>query len=647
MMEPKFQKLLQPARIGGLEIKNRFVMPAMMTGSAKDGMPSEAMVDYYSARAKGGAGLIVVEFTKCETRIEPLISPRHLRIDTQPHQDGFTALTESVHLYGGKIALQISPGLGGWVMSKDRCPQGVDPVGHSRFAGPGKEARALSTDEVESIVQSFGEAALRAKKAGFDAVEIHGHSSYLLGQFMSPLINTRDDKYGNLWRLPVELLLAAKAKAGSDFPVIFRISGDEFIDGGRTVKGTIALCCRMEEAGIDCINVSDGTYYTEESNLIFPYMTLPRGTYAPECRKIREAVKVPLILAGRLSNPDDALKVVEEGIADFVGIGRGLIADPELPNKVAEGRVDEIRPCLSCNYCITSMMSKGVSLVCAVNAQVLKEGECKIRPATRAKKVMVIGGGPGGMEAARVAALRGHQVTLYEKQERLGGYLIEASTPEHKKDIRPLIEWLSSEVKKAGAKIVLGKDVDVGLVSDTRPDVVIVAVGAVPIVPEIMGIQSPNVVTSVDVLRDKTETGETVIVAGGGLVGCDVAMFLADRGKKVGIVEMLPDVALDAGQRDGSRAQVLMLLKKKGVTLYTDRRLEEITEKGVVVKNNNGERSFINTDTVVLSLGLKPKRELYEGLDGKGLEIYAVGDCAQAGKIAEAIHSGFFRGNTV
>jgi 2-enoate reductase len=229
----------------------------------------------------------------------------------------------------------------------------------------------------------------------------------------------------------------------------------------------------------------------------------------------------------------------------------------------------------------------------------------------------------------------------------LGGYLIEASTPEHKKDIRPLIEWLSLEVKKAGAKIVFGKEVDVELVSDTRPDVVIVAVGAVPVVPEITGIQSPNVVTSVDVLRDKAETGETVIVAGGGLVGCDVAMFLADRGKKVGIVEMLPDVALDAGQKDGSRAQVLMLLKNKGVTLYVDRRLQEITEKGVVVTNNNGERSFINADTVVLALGLKPKRELYEGLDGKGLEIYAVGDCAQAGKIAEAIHSGFFRGNTV
>jgi len=617
-------------------------MPPMMTRSASEGMPSEPMVGYYAARAKGGAGLIIVEFTKCDTQLEPAVSPHHLRIDTKQHQDAFFVLTEAVHDSGGKIALQISPGLGSWVMRKQACPEGYQPVGPTTFASPGQEARPLTTQEVESLVQSFADATLRAKNAGFDAVEIHGHSSYLLGQFMSPYVNTRADKYGDLWRMPVELLRAAKSLAGDDYPIIFRISGDEFIDGGRTIDGTVEICKRMEEAGIDCINVSDGTYYTPESNLIFPYMTLPRATYEPECRVIRDAVKVPLILAGRLSRPIDALRVVEEGTTDFVGIGRGLIADPDLPNKLAGGREGEIRPCMSCNYCIGSMMTLGCGLRCAVNARTYREKELRIAPVEKPKKVFVIGGGPGGMEAARVAALRGHRVTLYEKEESLGGYLNAASTPDHKRDIRPFLEWLSTAIKKTGTHVVLSKEVTPELVLEMKPDVVVVAVGASFLVPDIPGAKGANVVSAIDVLLDKAKTGHEVVVAGGGLIGCDVAMFLSDRGRKVTIVEMMPDVAIDMGLGDGSRGHIMTLLSQKGIFCHTGMKIDKISDNSVTAIDKEGVSRSIKADTVVLAMGLKPRTGLYESLQGKVPELHRVGDCAEIGKIGDAVREAFF-----
>jgi len=638
----KFEKLLEPVKIGKLEIKNRIVMPPMMTRSAEDGMPSESMINYYAERAKGGTGMIIVEFTKCDSKLEPVISPYHLRLDSQRHQQAFTVLTEAVHQHGGKIALQISPGLGSWVMRKETCPEGYNPVGPTNFANPDLEGRPLTTEEVESLVQSFAAATVMAKDAGFDAVEIHGHSSYLLGQFMSPYVNTRTDKYGDLWRLPVELLEASKAQAGAGYPIIFRISGDEFIEGGRTIEGSVEICKRMEDAGIDCINVSDGTYYVPASNRIFPYMTLPRATYEPESKIIREAVKVPLILAGRLSDPIDALRIVEAGTADIIGIGRGLIADPEIVNKLAEGREDDIRPCMSCNYCIGSMMSIGCELRCAVNAQVFREKELRIEPAEKPKKVFVIGGGPGGMEAARVAALRGHRVTLYEKEDRLGGYLPAASSPEHKKDIMPFLTWHSSNLEHTGATVVLGKEATAELVLQEKPDAVVVSIGASPFVPEIPGVERPNVVSAIDVLLGRVTPGDEVVIAGGGLVGCDVAMFLADKGRRVSIIEMLPDVVLDMVEADGSRAQIVKLLDQKEITCHTNLKVEKIIDDGVIAVNQGGVSQTVKGDTVVLALGLKPRTKLYEALKDKIPELHAIGDCVEARKIGDAVREGFF-----
>jgi 2,4-dienoyl-CoA reductase-like NADH-dependent reductase (Old Yellow Enzyme family)/thioredoxin reductase len=640
----KFDKLFEPGKIGDMELKNRLVMPAMVTCYATyEGEVSERMLHYYAERAKGGVGLIIVEFTKAEYTFEPWSPFQTLRIDSTKQVPGFSDLVKVIKMNGAKAALQVSLGLGSWVIPPEAYSPGFQPVGPTEFAFPGGVARALKTEEVETFVQLFGAAALRSRMAGFDAVEIHGHSSYILAQFMSPFVNNRTDKYGELWRLPVELLQATKAIAGPDFPVIFRLSGDEFLEGGRDIEGSKEICKRMEEEGVDAIDVSGGTYYMQpQSNVVFPFMTLPRGTYVPQAEAIKQLVNVPVIVPGKLSDPSDAEAVLNEGKADYVAIGRGLIADAELPNKVAEGREEDVRPCIYCNEgCIGALLLLQ-TLGCHVNAQVGKEREYQIEPAAEPKKVLVIGGGPGGMETARVAALRGHKVTLYEKQDRLGGHLIEASTPEHKKDIKPLIAWLSSQVTKAGAEVVLGKEVTPELVAEMKPDVAIVAVGATQFIPEIPGINEPIAVKALDVLQGKAEVGSEVVVAGGGLVGSDVAAFLADQGKKVTIVEMLPEIASDVELFGGSRSTLLFMLGQKGITSLTETKIEEITAEGVKVSNQEGERT-IKADTVVLAFGLSSETELNKALKGMVPELFNIGDSVAPRKIGDAINEGFFR----
>ncbi len=502
-----------------------------------------------------------MEFTKAEYVLEPWSPFNTLRIDTTKHVAGFSDLNKAIHLHGARTALQISPALGSWVIPPETYCPGFQPVGPTEFACPGAAARALTTGEVEGLAAAYGAAALRARMAGFDAVEIHGHSSYLLGQFMSPYVNTRTDKYGALHRLPVELLQSVKAMAGPDFPVIFRISGSEFLDGGRDVKGSIEICRRMEKEGVAAIDVSGGAYYTPESNRVFPYMTLPRGAYMSEAEEIKRAVKVPVILPGKLSDPADAERALQEGKADFIAVGRGLIADPELPNKTAEGRLEDIRPC--------------------------------------------------------------------------------------KRDIKPLVAWMASRVMKADVHVSLGKEVGAELVAELEPDVVVVALGADPIIPKIPGMHKSMTAGAIDVLSGKAEVGKKVVVAGGGLVGCDVAAFLADQGKEVTIVERSPEMALQVELYAGSRGALLLMLDKKGVASLTNMKLEEITDQGAVVSDKEGVKRVIEADSVVLALGFTPRKTLYEALKGMAPEVYAIGDSIEPRGIGNAIHEGFFRGSTI
>jgi 2,4-dienoyl-CoA reductase-like NADH-dependent reductase (Old Yellow Enzyme family)/thioredoxin reductase len=640
----KFVRLLQPGNIGKLELKNRIVMPPTVTNYANiDGTVTERLIDFYAERAKGGAGLIIVECTKAESFIESFVATNLLRISTDQYITGFQDLTEAVHLNGAKIALQVTPASGAWVVPPETWPPGYQSISPTKFACPGAVPHELTTDEVENLVEFYGKAARRVKLAGFDAIEIHGHASYLLAMFMSPYVNTRTDKYGDLLRLPLELVQAVKSYAGDDFPIIFRYSVDEFIKGGRDLAGSKAVAKRLEAAGVHAIDVSAGTYYTPESLWVFPPMAFPHGCFVHLAEGIKQTVKIPIIVPGKLFDPLVAERVLQEGKADFIGIARGLIADPEWPKKVAEGKVEDIRKCIACNEgCIQRAVSFQ-AITCSVNAMVGKERRYKIESATEPKKVLVVGGGPGGMEAARVAALRGHEVTLWEKEQELGGQLVLASKAEGKSDIIPLIKWLSAQVGKAGVKIELRKEATPKAIVEAKPDVVIVATGAIGDIPEIPGIEKSIVITALDVLREKAKIGQEVVVLGGGLVGCDVALFLAERGKRVTMI-VRSDIAFDI--EENNRAAILTRLTQRGVKWFTYTKTEEITEKGVIAANQQGRQNF-QADTVVVATGLKPRKELYKALKDRVPELYAIGDCIEARKILNAIHEGFFIANRI
>lgn len=642
-----YDKLMEPGNIGKLKLKNRYVVPPMVTCSATgDGMVTDAMVKYYEERAKGGFGLIIVEFAKSETTIEDWCIGLTLRIDTHKHSNSFAKLTDAIHNAGSKAALQISPGGGSWICPKEISPESFQPVGPSDFAFPGQTCRPLETEEVEFIVRTFGTATVMAKMAGFDAVEIHGHSSYLLGQFMSRIANNRDDKYGDFWRLPVELLQAAKAAAGEDYPVFFRISGEEFFENGRKIDGTIEICKRMEDAGVDCIHVSDGTYYSLEANCVFPYMSLPRSTYVPECQKIREAVSVPLIVAGRLDDPDDAAKVLDDGTADFIAVGRGSIGDPHIPNKVKEDRPEDIRPCLSCNYCIGTELSSGLRLPCVVNPTLFREEKNDLKKSQNPKKVLVVGGGPGGMEAAHVASLRGHQVVLVEKGEELGGQLIEAGKPPHKDTLEKLRQYYITQLKKSWVDVRLNTEFSLDTIKMLKPDAVIMATGLSPWVPPIPGIEGngTGVVHAKDVLLG-AETGDKVAVIGGEQVGCETALLLADQGKSVTVMRRGAELATKVNMF--AQGFTMIHLAGAGVNIFTDIDYEEVNKEGVVIKTKDGESKTIEADTVVLAAGSRPNDELFDAVKEKVSEVYYIGDCVEPRSAREAIMEGFNAGAEV
>ncbi len=647
-MKKKYEKLFTPMSIGNMKCKNRLVMPPMVTVSCtKDGMVTDAMVDYYAERAKGGTGMIIIEFAKCEMTLESWMSALTLRIDTHAHQCGYTALTEAIHKHGAKAVIQISPGCGSWIMKDARMPPGFTPIGPTEFTSPiGRPARPLTIEQIEFIVDEFGKSTLRAKEAGFDCVDIHGHASYLLSQFMTPYVNNRTDKYGDLWRLPVELLEASKKYAGADYPMMFRISANEYIEGGRDVEGTIDICQRMVDAGLDCISVSNGTYYTPASNCTIPYMTYPKATWEADCKEMRNAFKdIPLIVAGRLNNPDDAIRILEDGTSDFIAIGRGHIADPHLANKIADGKEDEIRQCLACNYCIGTLQAVGSRMECVVNSQCFKEKEREIVPAERSKRVVIVGGGPGGMEAARIASIRGHQVILFEADKELGGQLVEAGKPPHKEPLEELRQSFIAQLSRQIVDVRLNTEFTVDMLDYLKPDVVILAAGLTPWAPPIKGVDSDNVVHSKDVLLGKVETGEKVAVVGAELVGCETALLLADQGKTVTLMRRGPVLAAKVNMY--AQGSMIGQLAMKGVTVHTEVvSYDDINSKGINISKKD-EKIAVEADTIVLAAGGSPKNDLLESIQAKmGIagKVISVGDCIEPRSAKEAISEGFKAG---
>ncbi|MFC1983408.1 FAD-dependent oxidoreductase [Chloroflexota bacterium] len=640
-------KLFESGRIGKLQIKNRIVM--IVNGNYgeadPDGGLSSRAIDGYVARAKGGAGLLTAGHIYVENEVENHLDgpwSRAPRIDSSVYTLKWSMLADAVHDYGAKLSVQLSAGVGRMAfVGALRLHGAVAPSTQPCYWDSNVMARELTIEEINKITKAVGEAAARLKDAGIDAVELHGGAGHLIDQFLSPVWNKRKDKYGGDlegWiRFPLEIIASIKAAAGEDFPVIFAHSIKNYVEGGRDIDESLEMARRFEQAGVNAIHATAGCY--EYRRFINPSIYQPSGCSVGIAETTKRAVSIPVIAFGKLGNPELAESVLSEGKADFVALARPLLADPEWPNKVREGGWDDIRPCIACHDGCLGRLLQDKYVSCAVNPAAGMEREFALRPAERCKSVLVVGGGPGGMEAAMVAASRGHRVTILEKSDHLGGNLVPASVPDFKKDLRDLIKYLSTQIMKLGVDVKLGTEATPELVQRMAPEVLIIATGATPIIPKIPGVDKSKVSCAIDVLMGNKDLGETVVVVGGGMIGCEVAAFLAGQGKKVTLIEMMDSIATDVNVVN--RDQLMIMLAERNIEMLTNTTASEITDSGVIVNGKSGGRGELKADGVVLAMGLESQDGLQQALMDEVAELRAIGDCVQPRKVINAIWEGF------
>jgi 2-enoate reductase len=662
-MERRFPRLFEPIQIGKVRIKNRIAMAPMGFPMLQDfaGIPTQRYVDYFSERARGGAGLLITGMLKVEDQLENL-TPRRGPVKKEFIRP-FADLTETVHSLGTKIFAQISAGFGYQANPANVEKTPISASAIPNFVDPKVTCRALTTAEVEGLVKAFGDAAEILAIAGVDGVEVHGHEGFLIDQFTTALWNKRDDKYGGDLKgrltFPLEILREIKRRIGDQFPVQYRfglrhymkasnaaaVPGETFVEVGRDIEEGLAMARMLEEAGFDALAVdagcATGHYWSH------PPMYQKHGCLLDMAAMVKKLVNIPVLTVGRLDLPEMAEKAIEEGKADMIALAKGLLADPYWPNKVLEGRVEDIRPCIGCHEACSGILHGRQVNSCAVNPACGRERAYELKPAEKAKKVLIVGGGIAGMEAARVATIRGHKVTLYEKEETLGGHLIEASVPDDKKDIERLNRWYQRELKNLGVDIRLKTEVTLGLIKKGNPDVVIVASGSQSCIPNIPGIGKHQVMTSIDMLLGTKETGESVVVIGAGEIGCETALWLASKGKKVRVVEMLSQ-PLSVPIARANRNMLLDMLAFHQVPILTDTTLREVLDDAILVSEKQGDTRRIDCDTVVLAVGLKADAQLYQSLAGRYPRLlYAIGDCREPKNIMTAVWDGFEVGRTI
>lgn len=665
MGQSKKRKIFTPLDIGKVQIQNRVAMAPVATYGImnSDGTLNQRVLDYFIERAKGGVGLIISQNYKVENEIEPLVSswPSVSPADLA----SLAELTETLHSLGTKLFMQLTPGLGRVAAPVFLAGQPVAATEGPNFWNPDLTCRELSVEEIEAIVSAFGDAAELLVAAGVDGIELHGHEGYLFDQFTTSLWNKRTDKYGgeleNRLRFPIEVLQEIRRRVGDALPVEYRfglkhyvkgpysggVPEEEFAEVGRDMDEGLKMAKMFEEAGFDALHVDAGCY--DSWYWAHPPNYFEHGCMADLAETAKKAVDIPIIGVGRLDNPEVAVNVVETGKMDVVAIGRGLLADAFWAKKLEERRLQDIRPCTACHDGCLNRIFEGKPLSCSVNPATGRERVYALGRSAKPKKIMVIGGGLTGLEAARASSLRGHKVELYERSGDLGGHLIEASVPQFKEDLRRLLTWYETQLQNLGIEARLQNEVTADLVAQESPDAVIIATGSDPIIPEIPGMKADNAVSVVDLLRGQADAGDRVVMIGGGLVGCETALWLAEQGKKVSVVEVLPELMV-GGLPVPYPNKVLLqdLLRFKQIEILANHTPSEINGGEVIlVDNKDSRQKKLGFETLAFAVGFTPNRKLYDELIGSTPNLYLIGDAREPRNVMGAVWDAYEVARTI
>lgn len=629
--------------IKGCKLKNRIVMPGLASFLIEDGgTVTERTVEHYRRRAAGGPAMVIVE--ACAVSPEGVVSPHQARIDDDRFIGGLSKIAQAMRLEGCVPGIQIHHG-GRQTSSRviKQKPLAPSPLRCPSIRGA---VEPLSIEKIKDLVKKFGKAAVRARDAGFEMVEIHGAHGYLVNQFLSGFSNIREDEYGGditgRTRFAKEIVIEIKRRLGADFPLSFKISAQEFVENGLDVEQSIEILRILVAEGVDVVQVSAGNDATPE--WISQPMFMKKACLADSAERIRRALGIPVMAVGRINDPIVAEDIIAKGKADLVCIGRGLLADPELPVKAKAGRFDDIRMCIACNTCMESIFRKG-RVECLVNPSLGREQEMTIRPAAVPKKIMVVGGGPGGLNVAWVAASRGHEVHLFERQSKLGGQLITGSATTYKKELLNLIRFQKIQINRYGVNCHFEQEVDENVIRDFDPDALILATGSVPYVPSVEGLDRIHVATFNEILNGDSPPARKSVIIGGGATGCEVALHLCEHGSTVSVIEMLPNIG--RGLESMTKKVLLRKIKEYGAALLTGYSPLRFEEDGVIAVDRGKNEVFIEADVVVFAAGSKPDSRLYDKVSGLGIEIHQIGDCLKPRSAKAAIYEGAVLGRSI
>lgn len=650
----RYDALFKPLNIGNVELKNRIVMAPMAVDYMvdSDGSLNQRVVDYYLERARNGVGLIICSVFKVENRVEALEACAPMI--TQASLGFLGEICDVAHAFSTKVFVQVTAGYGRVTVPATLRGPCVSASETPNFWDQSLSCRALSVREIGDIVSAMGDSAQLALIAGVDGIELHGHEGYLFDQFTSALWNRRTDRYGgnleNRLRFPIECLDEIRRQAGNRLAVQYRfglkhyikdtnggaLPGESFEEMGRDVPEGLEMAKALEQAGFDALHVDAGCY--ESHYWSHPPTYQKHGCMVDMAARAKSVVSIPVIGVGRLDDPQTAQSAVADGMMDMVAVGRGFLADPLWADKVRLGEVEDIRPCVACYDGCFGNYAKARHISCAVNPSTGRERAYRLTPAEDPCDVMVIGGGVAGLEAARVASIRGHRVSLYEKDTMLGGLVRHAAVPDFKKDLRRLVKWYARQAERNEVQVHLGMEVTPELIRSLSPGVVIVATGADPVVPEIAGVNHDFVTTAVELLKGNASVGDRVAIVGGGLSGCEIAIWLSEMGKQTAIIELLPELMAGGAHVPSQVKQMTVdLLTRWGVEVMTGSRVVTIVPGGVRIVSGDSIQSCIKADSVVLAVGMAPNRLLAKRISVDVERMYCIGDCRQPRNVMNAV----------